>query len=545
MPTAQSDYGLVLTSQDATPVIPFILSEFSGITVDTISYTGDLQALRLLDFTPNIQGPDGGIKLPEGIFLSTGGTPGITNTQSSFTVEYGTPGDTDLDATATAAFSGASTTQDAAILEFAFTVPAPGSVNFDVAFGSDEFPEFSNTEFVDIAAVYVNGVNKALFNGAPDQPLSVINTNIQLGNFIDNTAGAFNEEPGPYGIEYDGFSETFKVSANVQAGLNTIKIAIADTGDKAYDSGLFIGNIGLSGKTAEGIFIPIIGSDKSDDINGSNAPEAFFLGAGDDKVSPGLGNDSIDLGSGKDTVSGTLLELNGDTISNFGDDDTLSYKGVQFTDKSLTFDLGSAILKIDIDGDGVPDSITTLLGEYTAAVFSTSQTDDGTNINLIFDDLNPAVLQAGLEALYEAVFNRAPDGDGFDFWFGFLSKPKEEGGLTLAEISDFFVKSDEFKATFGDEGKNLPVDTIIDIGYQNVLGREADFAGKEFWGGHLNSGNIDTGDFFAFLATSEEIQSQASAGETELQSNQIQESSAAELEIVGLSGSSSFDDGIM
>jgi hypothetical protein len=551
--TEQSDYGLVLTSEDATPVIPFLLSASSGITVDAISYTGDLQALRLLDFTPAIEGPEGVITLPGGVFLSSGGTPGVSNTESGFTVSYGTPGDADLDASALAAFSGAQATQDAAVLEFTFSVPAPGSINFDLAFGSDEFPEFSNTQFVDIAAVYVNGVNKALFNGAPDQPLSIIDTNIQLGNFIDNDAGI-------YGIEYDGFSETFKVSANVQSGLNTIKIAIGDTGDTILDSGLFIANVGLSGKTAEGIFVPVEGSDQNDTIDGSNAPEAFSLGAGDDTVSPGLGSDAIDLGSGKDTVIGTLADLNGDTISNFGDDDILTFTGELFTDENLTIESGSAILKVDTDGDGVPDSITTLLGEYTSAVFSTSQNGDSTSISLIFDALNPEVLTKGLEALYEAVFDRAPDGEGFDFWFGFLSKPKEDGGLSLAEISDFFIKSPEFKETFGDEGENLPTQTIVNIGYQNVLGREPDFAGNEFWSEQINQGNISVAEFFTFLATSEEIQTQKSDESTEVPSetgnpqdgggdfqnqNTDLQSEPAEPEIVGASSSSSFDDGMM
>ena len=517
MPT-QTDFGLVLDDQNANPVIPFLLSADSGITVDSITYTGDLQALRLLDFTPTFSGPSGDITLPGGVFLSSGGTPGTANTQDSFSVGYGSAGDTDLDATAAAAFSGAGTTEDAAVLEFTFQTPASGSLNFDLAFGSDEFPEFSDTTFVDIAAVYVNGVNYALFNSDPGQPLSIIDTNLNLGNFVDNTSGSF-------GIEYDGFAPSLVVVAPVVAGTNTVKIAIADTGDTIYDSGLFVANVGLGGSSGTGTFVPVGGTDGADNITGSVAPEAFSLGDGNDTVSPGLGDDSIDIGGGSNTVTGSLADLNGDTISNFGDDDTVVYESAFFTTDNLTIEMGSAIITVDLDGDGTGDATTTLLGEYSAAEFSTVQTDTGTELSLIFNDLDDGVLQDGLVALYDAVFDRAPDGPGFDFWNGFLSS----GELSLPEIADFFVVSPEFVEKFGQAAPELSVDALVDIAYQNVLGREPDFAGDQFWTGQLNSGAIDAGDFFAFLATSEEFQAQAG-------NEEVTQSTFPEPSIVGSSG---------
>lgn len=498
MPTLETDYGLVLTDNDATPVIPFLLAENSRIEIQSIAYTGSLEAMRLVGTDTVITGPDGGFTLPPAVFLSSGGTPGTSNTSGEFTVFYGTPGDADLDATASAAFVGAGTTQDAAVLEFSFSANVAGSMRFQLAFGSDEFPEFSDTEFVDIAAVYVNGTNYALFNEDPAQPLSIINTNLSLGNFVDNTSGA-------YGVEYDGFAPSLVVFAPVVAGQNTVKIAIADTGDTAYDSGVFVSNLGLDGTGAEGTFVPVIGTNEVDALVGTDAPEAFSLGDGDDSVSPGLGNDSIDLGSGSNTVLGSLADLSGDVVVNFDDNDKVVYEGVTFGVEDLTIEMGSAIVTVDVDGDGIGDATTTFTGDFSAAAFSTNQTGGGTELSV---QLGATAIQIdGLVGLYDAVFDREPDGDGYNFWNYFLVSNE----LALPEIADFFVLSPEFVTKFGTTGPELSTDALVDLGYQNVLGRDPDADGDAFWSGLIDSNEIDAGDFFASLATSEEFQFQAQA----------------------------------
>ncbi len=496
MPTIETDYGLALTDGDATPVIPFLLSDNSGISIGSISYTGSLDALRLVGTETVIPGPDGGFTIPPSVFLTSGGTPGTSNTQGAFSVSHFTDGDADLDATAAEAFSGAGTTRDAAALEFSFTASGPGSLSFQVAFGSDEYPEFSDTEFVDIAAVYVNGTNYALFNEDASQPLSIISNNLSIGNFVDNTSGA-------YGVEYDGFAPSLLVFAPVVEGENTVKIAIADTGDTIYDSGLFVSNLTLGGTGAEGTFVPVPGTNTADNLVGTDAPEAFFLGDGDDIVTPGLGNDSIDVGSGANTVLGSLQDLGGDVIVNFDNDDTVVYQGVTFGVDDLTIEMGSAIVTVDVDGDGTGDATTTFSGDFSDATFSTNQTADGTELSVDLGATEAAI--DGLVGLYDAVFDRAPDGPGYEFWNNFLLSNE----LTLPEIADFFVVSPEFVSKFGAAGPDLSVDALVDLGYQNVLGRAPDADGDAFWSGLLQDNSIDAGDFFAFLATSDEFQDQA------------------------------------
>jgi len=279
--------------------------EFTGTEGQTSFYNGSLAPLGI----------------GSGILLTSGdGTPPLTNTSSSYTVSHGLAGDADLDVVAANAFGGAGTTQDANLLEFCFHIEDPEvqSVTFDLVFGSDEFPEFSNTSYVDVAGVFVNGQNYAYFNNDVTQPLSVINNN--LGEFRDNTTGTLP-------IEYDGVSKPLNIFAPVNLGTNTIKIAVADTGDTIYDSALLISNLATSTKNANsGLFVNISGTESDDELIGSETNEFIDAGAGNDTINPGLGNDIVDAGEGDDTIFGG----EGDNEIDGGDGvDTVVYSGNQ------------------------------------------------------------------------------------------------------------------------------------------------------------------------------------------------------------------------
>jgi hypothetical protein len=83
--------------------------------------------------------------------------------------------------------------------------------------------------------------------------------------------------------------------------------------------------------------------------------------------------------------------------------------------------------------------------------------------------------------LYKAAFNRLPDINGLAFWENQLSS-----GVTLLAIARAFIDSAEFKSKYGSAVTNSD---FIKLLYLNVLGREADAAGLEFWVMNLNSGN--------------------------------------------------------
>lgn len=353
----QANQGLASLDEVAKAIIEAEL----GTSATNVAYTGSGNAAFLVsEFEIG-----NAISLEGGFFLSSGGFPGTSNTSGSFTIGTGQPGDVDLNAVASAAFGGAGSTQDASVLEFDLNVSDPDvdGISFDLVFGSDEFPEFSNTSFVDVAAIFVNGVNVALFNDNPTTPLSVIEPNLVNNNFIDNTGGAFP-------TEWDGFSRVLTVRANLNFGSNKIKIGIADTGDAAYDSGLYVTNLELlgGGGIGGGVLVVNDGSEGNDDIQA------------------GLSAEEINLVSGQDKVTGTSAALNNDIITNFGDDDVVEVEDATFTEDDVTLTLGSAILDIDTDQDLEPDLKITFEGDFENAEFSFENTGGSTEISIEFSE---------------------------------------------------------------------------------------------------------------------------------------------------------------
>lgn len=82
--------------------------------------------------------------------------------------------------------------------------------------------------------------------------------------------------------------------------------------------------------------------------------------------------------------------------------------------------------------------------------------------------------------LYQAAFNRAPDQSGLGFWIG-----KMDGGTSLNDVANEFIKSAEFSIRYGAS----PQDTaFVQTLYQNVLHRSPDTAGFDFWAHALQSG---------------------------------------------------------
>ncbi|MCX7897490.1 MAG: choice-of-anchor L domain-containing protein [Rhodocyclaceae bacterium] len=280
-----------------------LLSPNSGILVDVGSIQlkygkteyrvgGNVSSIAFYD------GELAALGIGAGIFLSSGdGAPPLTNTRTSYGLSLA-PSHTDasLDVAVHAAFPSAGQVRDASVLEFKFQIQQGAAIQFDLVFGSDEYPEFSNTSYVDIAGVFVNGVNYAYFNNKANQPLSILQQNLVAGNFRDNSAKTLP-------LEYDGISKKLTIVAPVQAGVNTLKIAIADTGDQIYDSGIFVANLRAVAYQGAGLALLQQGTQGKDLVQGADFNEFFDLGAGDDILILGKGDDVVSGGMGMDAIA--------------------------------------------------------------------------------------------------------------------------------------------------------------------------------------------------------------------------------------------------
>lgn len=308
-----------------------MLADSASITVTYASFTGSGEAASFFN-SVNFDSSNM-FQLGQGILLTTGdGSPALENTSTGYTQVNSQPGDETLDQIASTAFEGAGATKDAVVLEFKFTVAAGfEKVSLDLMFGSDEYPEFSDSSFVDIAAVEIDGVNYALFNNDPTQPLSVISENLGAGNFYDN-------KNGDLSIEYDGLSAPLRIVGSLDAGLteHTIRIAIADTGDMLLDSGLFLSNLQVRDASySDGIVLIsgyddlLMGGAGNDSLDGMLGQDTLDGGAGDDKMNGGAGDDVyvvdslLDViteaaGEGSDTVQSSITYTLLSNVENLG-----------------------------------------------------------------------------------------------------------------------------------------------------------------------------------------------------------------------------------
>jgi hypothetical protein len=100
--------------------------------------------------------------------------------------------------------------------------------------------------------------------------------------------------------------------------------------------------------------------------------------------------------------------------------------------------------------------------------------------------------------LYAAYFKRTPDADGLYFWWG-----RYIGGMCLTDISEFFATSAEFVGTYGSLGSP----EFVRLVYLNVLGREPDAAGYNYWAQAITFGGVRRGTMMVGFSESPEFRS--------------------------------------
>lgn len=187
-----------------------------------------------------------------GMFLSTGNVGSLQGPNNSAAYSHNTGAvyaDPDI------ARFGSKAKYDPAIVEFDI-VPQGDRLNFVFAFGSEEYPEYVCSRFNDAFGLFVSGpgldgVQNAAFMPGSGDAIAVNNVNggkagsaadgatCNLGNanyFIDNGNGGGNPL-----TQLDGITHPITASlANLSAGHSYhVKLALADVGDPAYDSGAF------------------------------------------------------------------------------------------------------------------------------------------------------------------------------------------------------------------------------------------------------------------------------------------------------------------
>jgi hypothetical protein len=234
------------TTADATALANLLFT--AGFTIDGATLVGSSNSTEFQQGT--FTGGTGILPFESGVLLTSGNSllaPGPNSTPSA-TKSWATAGDTQLNT-----LSGGNT-QDANILTISFHKTAPTSpdvISFQYVFASEEYNEFVGSPFNDVFGFFLNGTNIALIPSTT-LPVSINNVNCgahaayyQSNDPFNSTVGGCSGTFTALNTQYDGMagglgSLSLFASGTLAPGVNTIKLAIADTSDSVLDSGVFL-----------------------------------------------------------------------------------------------------------------------------------------------------------------------------------------------------------------------------------------------------------------------------------------------------------------
>lgn len=261
-----SDYH---SDSRATPPSGFYINQLTMVTsalLDSIIVGGCVQVSNF-----QFHGSDnafgifidsiGAIGMNGGVLLTTGtaGNAIGPNTSSSAGFNNGESGYSNLNSLAGA------NTYDAAWIEFDFTPLADTIFASDFVFGSEEYPEYVQSGYNDafgffisgpgISGPYPNGAENIAWVPGTSTPITIDNVNNGYSSSYPTTGPCLNcqyyieNANGPY-VQYDAFTTVINLEYPVTPGETYhFVIAVADAGDGAFDSGVFIESQSFCGNT--------------------------------------------------------------------------------------------------------------------------------------------------------------------------------------------------------------------------------------------------------------------------------------------------------
>jgi len=203
-----------------------------GMVADDYVYRGDEEPVNVIG---SLGFYNGGLDVlgDSGLILSTGSAePGKENTSEAYSYSFYQWNDSDVVSSVDAVPS------DATKLSLFINVDDENSrsLSMNVVLASDEYPEFTGTEYADLITISVNGGDylhaQELFAAGS-------------GYIRSNTSG---DLP----IEYDGVSEILNLTIPIESGVNQLDILVEDSLDSKNDTALIVSALSVSDKPAMG-----------------------------------------------------------------------------------------------------------------------------------------------------------------------------------------------------------------------------------------------------------------------------------------------------
>lgn len=209
-------------------------------------------------------------------------------------------------------------------------------------------------------------------------------------------------------------------------------------------------------------------------------------------LNTGSGNDIVNVQSPNNIINGedgtdNVFFVNGQSSY------TIEFGGpsVYISDRISSADTNNTLLGVE--------TVTFSNGSLDASWFSGAR-------SLAMTD--PAQFTL-VSQMYLAYFNRAPDAVGLDFWAN-----AKYNGYTDSQIASYFAATPESLAVFGTVSTQSSMQQINDFVngvYENVLNRQPDAGGLQFWSNNIKNGSITPSDYILVVINSVNAQSDSAS----------------------------------
>ena len=239
-------------------------------------------------------------------------------------------------------------------------------------------------------------------------------------------------------------------------GTDTIDASGLTSGSTVYLEPGYHGFVGPSSSnliTAAGQITVNFGT-KLENITGSSFADHLYGNEFGNTITGNAGNDTVQGNGGNDTI---FADGGSDTINGGTGLDTIKYI---LSQANYTLALGESSSTLQEISTGTNDSLSAV----ERIVFSDKA---------VALDIGSGEVGGSCYRIYKAAFNRTPDEGGLGYWIGQMDL-----GKTLVEVSAGFINSDEFRASYGTSPSNGEFLTKV---YNNVLGRDPDSGGYDWW----------------------------------------------------------------
>lgn len=369
-----NDDGLIPPGLSVTPTVDpatitnAVVGAGGGINVTGMTLSANTSFLGEMSSGTFTAGPGAPYGLNgDGIVLSTGDVAdygGGPDTINGETTSYGVAATAAQEVLLDPITGGMLDHNDVTQLDINFDLQAGfDTLFFNLVFGSEEFPDFVGTMFIDGFGIYLNGTNIATFSGSP--------VNVDHPDFATTPGTELNATLAPNGDPLLTFSAPL---TDGQTG-NTITFIIADTFDDLLDSTVYIASLGGTPPSMPPLPLPpppsipvveivpatLLGGSGDDTVIGGGDDDFVVGGAGNDSIQTLTGNDIVFGGGGNDTIDGN--EGDDTLFGNGGSDELIGGPGADtifFREKDfrITVDGGDGPDTVFVQGGAADDTVT-------------------------------------------------------------------------------------------------------------------------------------------------------------------------------------------